>query len=431
MKREIVGVKMATIKFTAARVDGFVCDMGKSQAFLWDEKTPGLGVRATLAGAKAYIFQAKIHGQTVRTTIGDTRSWAIDQAQGEARRLQRLIDEGKDPREVRATERASYEARKDQSRRQEATFGEAWESYIIARQPHWSPRHYLDHVNLAGEGGIQKKRGKGTTQPGPIAELRPEKLSEFTGERMTVWLESHAATRPTMAALAYRLVRAFIRWASEEPDYRGVIQSESYKARSVKSAVPKVNAKHGDCLQREQLPAWFREVRQIGNPVISAYLQALLITGARREEMAALKWTDLDFQWRSMSLSDKVEASGRIIPMTPYLTELLFRLPRRNDWVFSAASADGKIAEPRIAHNHALSDAGLPGLTLHGLRRSFGTLSEWCEVPVGIVAQIMGHKPSATAEKHYRRRPLDLLRRWHDQIEAWMLEQAGICLADS
>jgi len=248
---------------------------------------------------------------------------------------------------------------------------------------------------------------------------------------MTVWLESHAATRPTMAALAYRLVRAFIRWASEEPDYRGVIQSESYKARSVKSAVPKVNAKHGDCLQREQLPAWFREVRQIGNPVISAYLQALLITGARREEMAALKWTDLDFQWRSMSLSDKVEASGRIIPMTPYLTELLFRLPRRNDWVFSAASADGKIAEPRIAHNHALSDAGLPGLTLHGLRRSFGTLSEWCEVPVGIVAQIMGHKPSATAEKHYRRRPLDLLRRWHDQIEAWMLEQAGICLADS
>ena len=38
----------------------------------------------------------------------------------------------------------------------------------------------------------------------------------------------------------------------------------------------------------------------------------------------------------------------------------------------------------------------------------------------------MGHKPSALAEKHYRRRPLDLLRMWHDKIEAWMLEQAGI-----
>jgi intergrase/recombinase len=47
-------------------------------------------------------------------------------------------------------------------------------------------------------------------------------------------------------------------------------------------------------------------------------------------------------------------------------------------------------------------------------------------VPVGVVAQIMGHKPSALAEKHYRRRPLDLLRKWHDTIEAWLLEQAGI-----
>ena len=65
-------------------------------------------------------------------------------------------------------------------------------------------------------------------------------------------------------------------------------------------------------------------------------------------------------------------------------------------------------------------------MTLHGLRRSFGTLSEWCEVPVGVVAQIQGHKPSALAEKHYRRRPLDMLRMWHDKIEAWILEQAGI-----
>lgn len=47
-------------------------------------------------------------------------------------------------------------------------------------------------------------------------------------------------------------------------------------------------------------------------------------------------------------------------------------------------------------------------------------------MPSGISAQIMGHKPSALAEKHYRRRPLDLLRKWHDLIENWILEQAGI-----
>jgi len=43
-----------------------------------------------------------------------------------------------------------------------------------------------------------------------------------------------------------------------------------------------------------------------------------------------------------------------------------------------------------------------------------------------VSAQIMGHKPSAIAEKHYRRRPLDLLRMWHTKIEAWILNEAGI-----
>ncbi len=72
--------------------------------------------------------------------------------------------------------------------------------------------------------------------------------------------------------------------------------------------------------------------------------------------------------------------------------------------------------------------AELPHISLHGLRRSFGTLAEWVEVPTGIVAQIMGHKPSALAEKHYRRRPLDLLRKWHEKIETWILNEAGITI---
>lgn len=81
--------------------------------------------------------------------------------------------------------------------------------------------------------------------------------------------------------------------------------------------------------------------------------------------------------------------------------------------------------EPRIGHRKALTAAG-PALSLHGFRRSFGALAEWVEVPAGVVAKIMGHKPNATAKKHCRRRPLDLLRMWHVKIGAWILEQAGI-----
>lgn len=167
-------------------------------------------------------------------------------------------------------------------------------------------------------------------------------------------------------------------------------------------------------------------MKQIGNPVISAYLQCLLLTGARREELAGVRWADVDFQWLSITIHDKVEGL-RIIPLTPYVAALLVCLPRRNEWVFSSpAAASGRLQEPRIAHNHALTAAGLPALSIHGLRRSFGSLVEWVECPAGIAAQIMGHKPSATAEKHYRVRPLDLLRSWHVKIEAWILEQAGV-----
>lgn len=43
--------------------------------------------------------------------------------------------------------------------------------------------------------------------------------------------------------------------------------------------------------------------------------------------------------------------------------------------------------------------------------------------------QIMGHKPSTLTERHYRRRPLDLLRMWHVKIKVWALEQVGVSFA--
>ena len=65
-------------------------------------------------------------------------------------------------------------------------------------------------------------------------------------------------------------------------------------------------------------------------------------------------------------------------------------------------------------------------LTLHGLRRSFASLTEWIEMPAGIAAQIQGHAPQGVREQNYVRRPLDLLRKWHIKIEVWILEEANI-----
>jgi len=427
---------MAKVKFTAGRVDSFQCEFGKNQSFLWDTTAPGLGLRVTANGARSYIFQAKLNGQTMRITIGAPATWSIDKAQTEARRLKVIIDNGQDPRQVKAdalaakqaerdTKAAEAEAAQTEAQRQGLTLGAVWPLYVNARKSKWSAGHIQNHMTLAAIGDAQKKRGKGLTVAGPMASLMPLALAELTGEKIAAWLEKEAADRPTNAAQSYRLLRAFIRWADDIPAYRGIIAADVCSSRAIRDVLPKNQAKEGDRLQREQLPAWFSAARQVGNPVISAYLQSLLLTGARREELAGLRWTDVDFQWGSIRLIDKI-ADFRMVPMTPYVSHLLAALPRRNEWVFSSLkAADGKLTEPRISHTKALAAAGLPHVSLHGLRRSFGTLCEWIEMPSGISAQIMGYKPSALAEKHYRR-PLDLLRKWHVKIEAWMLEEAKI-----
>lgn len=148
---------------------------------------------------------------------------------------------------------------------------------------------------------------------------------------MATWLEAEAEKRPTSAEQSYRKLRAFIRWCDDKPEYSGSIAANAYTARTVRAAVPRTKAK-SDCLQPEQLLAWFTAVRQIGNPVISAYLQGLLLTGARREELAALRWKDVDFRWRSLTVNDKVEGTGgRTIPLTPYLASLLMHLKQMNE----------------------------------------------------------------------------------------------------
>lgn len=93
---------MSRIKLTAGGVRDFTTT--KTQEFRWDTEAPGLGVRATNTGAKAYIFQGKLNGQAIRITIGNVDTWPLESvrdrktgeevrrgAREEARRLKALL----------------------------------------------------------------------------------------------------------------------------------------------------------------------------------------------------------------------------------------------------------------------------------------------------------------------------------------------------
>ncbi|MBA4144020.1 MAG: integrase family protein [Nitrosospira sp.] len=421
---------MAKIKLTTGRIEKFHCPKDKEQTFLWCDDVSGLGVRAT-AGSdrKRYIFQAKVKGKSMRVTIGDVRAWSIAKAQAEARKLQVMIDEGKDPRQVESDEEAAGKVKAAavelQKLRESVTLRTAWEEYLAARKPHWSERHCRDHIAVIHLGGKKRTRSKTPwTIPGPLAALAAVRLVDITPQLIEEWAKLESVKRPTRARLSLRLLKAFLFWCSRHPIYKSIVTDNAAQSKFARESLGKPSVKN-DALQREQLAAWFAAVKQIGNPVTSAYLQALLLIGARRNELAFIRWEDVDFQWNSLTIRDKVEGA-RIIPLTPYVAHLLAPLPRRNAWVFnSPMAASGRLTDPRIAHNKACAVAGLQ-MTLHGLRRSFASLCEWIEMPSGIAAQIQGHAPQGVREQHYIRRSLDLLRMWHVKIEAWILEQAHI-----
>lgn len=441
---------MATkrVHLTNERIRKLTPPSGKQAVYVFDDDPKHLSVRVTPAGAKAFVYSGKLNGTPIRITIGNPDSWNLDDARAEARRLQTIVDGGRDPRQVkaeitaadeasRAAEVAKKQAADLEAKRKQLTLGEAWAVYCEARKPKWGDRNFSDHQKLMLPSGV-------------LSPLAARPLAEVTSRTVSDWLDAETKTRPTQSALGYRLLRAFLNWCADHPEYAGIAAPDACTRKVSREHLPKSKAKD-DALQREQLRLWFEAVRRIQNRSISAYLQIVLLTGARREEIGALTWDAVDFEWNSLTIADKVE-SKRVIPLTPYIRALLLDLKNMNEmrpaptrilrgkriandlegwqpspWVFSSAtSASGRMMEPTIAHRAAMEVVGLPPISIHGLRRSFGSLSEWIEVPTGIVAQIMGHKPSATAEKHYRVRPLDLLRQWHTKIESWILEQAGI-----
>lgn len=421
------------VRLSRSMIDRFECPEGKKEAYLWDVTQTGLGVRAYASGKKSFVFRATVNGKTTKGVIFDA-SGDLAKARAKVRDLIALASEGISPAEHKKQEDAKRAALRNEGKRQQITIGEVWPHYLESNKRYWTERHYIDHLKAMQEPGIPCGRGlKLRTKAGAIWALKDITLASLTAQQIQHWLEKESETRHGVAALSSRLLFACLSWSTEQEEYAGLVDVKNLKTRQVKKAVPRLRPRNG-CLKREQLKSWFEEMRKISNPVMSAFAQALLITGARRGELEHLKWNDVNFESEhpSLTIRDKATTRGsdigtRVVPLTPYVAALLQALPRRNKWVFSSPTSEsGRMTEPRKSIDPALIAAGLEGLTLHDLRRSFSTLAEWTGANNELVKEIMGHRPAGTTEIHYKRRELKLLLKWHLNIEKWMLEQAEI-----
>lgn len=422
---------MATENLTKNRVDGFSFnhDGDKKANYLWDAKTPGLGVKATKT-TKNYIFQARLDGTTIRLAIGSTKVYTVDDARIKAREYMALIDSGIDPRNIKKQNIAT--ARKQELEQSPSSV--AWDEYVKDCQDTWGERHRACILRLADPGGQALRMGRKTTdgkvkKPGHLFELLQVPLKELTPELIDAWAKKLNKHSPSYAKLALSIFSTFLNWCLDHTDYRKQVADGDLcrKARKRISKLPRRES----CLQLGQLKAFLDSVEKHHNQHQAAYLIATLLTGARRGELATLKWCDVDIKWDTMTLRDKGTTRGenvgyRTIPLTPYLKMTINQLPRINPFVFYANdSKSGHVEEPKKTMTKVLEMADLPYMSIQGLRRTYMTLAEHAEPPAGVIAQITGHKASSVAEKHYKRRDIDTLRKWADRIEAVLIEHAG------
>lgn len=92
-----------------------------------------------------------------------------------------------------------------------------------------------------------------------------------------------------------------------------------------------------DALLKEQLPAWFAAVGQQQNPVVAAYLQALLTEVPVLAKCWGYAGRDVNTKWRGLTIQNKDIAKAGADECARHSPDALCvtcckALPRRNEW---------------------------------------------------------------------------------------------------
>lgn len=157
--------------------------------------------------------------------------------------------------------------------------------------------------------------------------------------------------------------------------------------------------------------------------------------GLRRGELIALRWRDVDFVRRAITVRRAVSGGvevdstksrrAREVPLTDQVAAALERLSRRGDFT----SPDDYVFVNRLGRRidpvaltrrflRARDAAGLPPLRLHGLRHTYGSLLVAGGIDVASVKAAMGHAQISTTERYLHARPAtELAQRFSRALE--------------
>lgn len=364
------GSAMPRLKLTAKAIDKLKApDPSGRQALHWDSELRGFGVLCSgKTNAKTYIVQRDIHGRTRRVTIGATNVLTLDVARGRAEQVLSDFYRGLDPK---------------RGRRAGGALRQVLDDYLAARRE-LRPRSNEEYRRSIS-------RHLATWLDRPLREVTPEMVVTRHGE-IAQEVERASGGRWSGLATANGALRAFgVLWnfaARSDPNLPGnpvlVLRRQWFK-------VPRRER----LVRADQLPAFYKAVTALPNPIARDYLLLLLFTGLRRNEAAGLRWDDVDFAGGVIRLPGTRTKAGRKLdlPMTDFVRDLLVArraIGQDGPFVFPSNSQTGFIREPKFPLRQVATASGVD-VSAHDLRRTFVTVAESSDISPLALKALVNH----------------------------------------
>jgi integrase len=180
----------------------------------------------------------------------------------------------------------------------------------------------------------------------------------------------------------------------------------------------------------DQLPAFWKAVDALENRTHRDWVAMALFTGLRRQELSALRWTEVDFANRVIRLPAGRTKAGRKLdlPMCSFVRSLLIaRRALGNDggWVFGADSRSGHVEEPREGFEKVASATGIR-LSPHDMRRTYVTVAESSDISPLALKALVNHSLGKDITSGYVQMTVERLRGPAQRVCDRMMELCGV-----
>lgn len=171
-----------------------------------------------------------------------------------------------------------------------------------------------------------------------------------------------------------------------------------------------------------ELPAFFKAVAECRNPVARDYIKMSLVTGARRSNVLAMRWDQINFNSNEWLIPVTKNGEPQTIPLLPQALEILAERKADPDaanspFVFPSTGAKGHLVEPKRAWDTIRKKAGIEDVRLHDLRRTFGAWMAGSGANLSIIGKSLNHKSLDTTKTYDRL--------WSDPVRAAMEKAVG------